>query len=93
MKKNTKKTDNVFDDLGFSSAEASNLKLRSQLMLAIKRYIKENKLTIAEAAKIMAVDQPRINKLLNGQIELFTIDKLVTMLEHAGIHVSLNLAA
>ncbi len=93
MKKNTKKTDNVFDDLGFSSAEASNLKLRSQLMLAIKRYIKENKLTQAEAAKIMAVDQPRINKLLNGQIELFTIDKLVTMLEHAGIHVSLNLAA
>jgi len=88
-----KKTSNVFDDLGFDVAEASNLKLRAQLMLAIKKHVKNNNLTQAQAAELMGVDQPRINKLLNGQIELFTIDKLVVMLEHAGVHVSLKLAA
>ena len=93
MKRITKKTDNVFEDLRFNLAEASSLKLRSQLMIAIKQYIKDNRLTQAQAAEIMGVDQPRINKLLHGQIELFTIDKLVTMLERAGVHVSLNLAA
>lgn len=93
MKKLNKDSNNVFDDLGFDSAEASSLKLRSQLMLAIKQYIKENKLTQAQAAEIMDVDQPRINKLLNGHIELFTIDRLVTMLERTGIRVSLKFAA
>lgn len=86
-------TDNVFRDLGFDSAEASNLKLRAQLMLAVKKYIRENNLTQEQAAEIMGIDQPRINKLLVGHIELFTIDKLVTMLERAKIHVTLNLAA
>ena len=82
-----KMTDNVFSDLGFDPAEAHNLKLRSQLMLAIKQYVKVNKLTQAQAAEIMGVDQPRINKVLSGHIELFTIDKLVTMLERAKILV------
>lgn len=86
-------THNVFSDLGFDSAEASSLKLRSELMLAIKKYIKTNQLTQVQAAKIMGVDQPRINKLLAGHIELFTIDKLVIMLKRAKIHVTLNIAA
>lgn len=93
MKKSSKKSENIFDELGFNSAEARSLKIRSELMIAIKKYIKENNLTQAQAAKVMGVDQPRINKLLSGQIELFTIDKLITMLERAGVHVSLNIAA
>ena len=85
--------DNLFSDLGFDAAEASKLKLQAQLMLAVKKYIKKNNLTQEQAAEIMGVDQPRINKLLSGHIELFTIDKLVVMLERAEIHVKLNLAA
>ena len=86
-------TDDVFRELGFDSAEASNLRLRAELMLAAKKYIKENNLTQKQAAEIMGVDQPRINKLLAGHIELFTLDKLVVMLERAKIHVKLKLAA
>jgi len=62
-------------------------------MIMVKQYIEKHSLTQTEAANIMGVDQPRINKLLQGNIELFTIDKLVQMLEHAGIHLILKKAA
>ena len=84
---------NIFDDLGFDTAEAANLRIRAELMLVIKNYIEKNKLTQLKAAKLMRVDQPRISKLLNGHIELFTIDVLVQMLERVGIHMTLKKAA
>lgn len=93
MNKKQKKSRDAFDDLGFDPAEANNLRIRAQLMIAIKKYIQENNLTQAEAAEQMGVDQPRVNKILKGQIELFTIDKLIIMLERVGIHASLDLAA
>ena len=82
----------AFDALGFSPAEASHLKIRADLMIAIKKYIEKNKLTQKKAAKQLGVDQPRINKLLNGHIELFTIDKLVKMLEKVDIRVDIHVS-
>ncbi len=88
-----KSNKNIFNELGFSAEEASSLKIRTELMIAVKKHISKNNLTQKQAAELMGVDQPRINKLLAGHVELFTIDKLVTMLERAGIHVSLKIAA
>ncbi len=79
---------NVFKDMGFSEREADNLKIRAELMIEIEKYIKENKLTQSEAAKHFKVDQPRLNKLLKGHIELFTIDKLVSLLSNVNIKVT-----
>ncbi len=79
----------IFDDLGFDEAEAENLKIRSALMRAIKKYIHDNKLTQATAAKLMDVYQPRISDLLGGKIDKFTIDMLVNMLSKAHMSVSL----
>lgn len=89
----TTSKDNIFEDLGFNKSEAENLKIRAELMIIIKRYIEKNKLTQKEAAKRMRVDQPRINKLLKGQIELFTIDSLIQMLAAVGIIMKLKKAA
>lgn len=93
MSKQNKIRNNVFEDLGFDPAEAANLKIRSDLMLEIRRYIEKNSLTQKKAAELMGVDQPRISKLLKGKIELFTIDILIQMLERAGIHIVLKRAA
>jgi predicted XRE-type DNA-binding protein len=87
------KKNNVFEDLGFDKAESANLKIRAELMLVIKKYIEKNKLTQLKAANLMGVDQPRISKLLHGQIELFTIDILIQMLERVGVHMVLKKAA
>ena len=73
MKKVTPKDKNIFDDLGFDKAEASNLKIRSELMMIIKNHITQEKLTQSKAAELMGVDQPRISKLFQGHIEHFTI--------------------
>ena len=84
---------NIFEELGFDKAEAANLKMRSELMIIVKQYIAENKLTQEEAASLMGVDQPRINKLLRGKINLFTIDALIKMLERVDIHMRLKRVA
>jgi predicted XRE-type DNA-binding protein len=80
---------NVFDDLGFDAAEASNLKIRAALMFAISQELKKQKLTQAKAAKLLGVAQPRISDLKRGKIQLFTIDMLVNMLAKLGKPVSL----
>ena len=93
MRKVTPADKNIFEDLGFDKAEAANLKIRSELMMIIKDHITQKKLTQSKAAKLMGVDQPRISKLLQGHIELFTIDVLIKMLERVGIHMQLKRAA
>ena len=78
---------NVFSDLGFPPDEAENLKLRSSLMIAIEKLIEERGLKQAQAARLFGVSQPRISDLRRGRIDAFTIDSLVNMLAHAGIHL------
>lgn len=80
---------NVFRDLGFTPQEAENLRLRSELMLQLTRVIKARRLTQARAAKLMGVTQPRISDLVRGKLNRFSVDTLVSMLGHAGVHVSL----
>lgn len=70
----------VFDDLGFTSAEANSLKIRAALMRAIEKEMVIRKLTQAKAAKVLGVTQPRISDLKRGKIQLFTIDALIIML-------------
>jgi len=80
---------NVFLDLGFSKAEAENLKLRSMLMMRIDDYFKASGMTQGEAAKALGLTQPRLNALLKGKIHLFSLDALVNIASRAGLSVRL----
>jgi len=80
---------NVFLDLGFSKAEAENLKLRSMLMMRIDDYFKASGMTQGEAAKALGLTQPRLNALLKGRIHLFSLDALVNIASRAGLSVRL----
>lgn len=88
--KMTRGSDNVFRDLGFSPEEAQNLLLRSNLMTRIERYVKTSGLKQKDAAARLGVTQPRLNDLLKGKIEKFSLDALVNMLGHAGMKVELS---
>jgi predicted XRE-type DNA-binding protein len=81
---------NVFQDLGFSPAEAENLKVRSALIVNVRNIIERRGLKQTEAAELFGVTQPRISDLVRGKVELFSIDGLVNMLAHAGLHVELS---
>jgi predicted XRE-type DNA-binding protein len=84
----TESSGNVFEDLELPDAE--NLKLRAQLMIEIEQYIEQHGLTQGEDAKRMHTTQPRINDIVQGRIEKYTIDRLVNMLAAVGHHISLS---
>ena len=80
---------NIFTDIGFPPGEAENLHMRAELMLQIRRASKA--LTQAEAARKFGVTQPRMNDLLRGKIEKFSLDALVNMLGRAGLRVAVQI--
>jgi predicted XRE-type DNA-binding protein len=80
-------SENVFEDLGFEAEEAANLKVRTDLMLDLRRYIQERGWTQAEAATFFGETQPRISNLLKGEVSRFSIDKLINLLARAGLEV------
>ena len=84
-------TGNVFEDLGFHTEEAENLKVRSSLMATIRGIIEEEGLTQARAAKLFGVTQPRISDVVRGKIELFSIDALVNMVAATGRRVDISI--
>ena len=82
-----KGSSNIFEDLGFEPQAATNLKIRADLMLDLRKFIQERNWTQVEAAAFFGETQPRISNLMNGDIERFGIDKLVQMLSCAGMNV------
>jgi predicted XRE-type DNA-binding protein len=82
-----KGSSNIFEDLGFDSQEAANLKIRADLMLDLRKFIRSKNWTQAEAAMFFGETQLRISNLMNGDIDRFAIDKLVQMLSQAGMDV------
>jgi predicted XRE-type DNA-binding protein len=87
----TEGSGSVFADLGFSPAEARNLRMRSQMMTALRKFIEKGGLTQAEAARRLKVSQPRISDLTRGKISRFSLDTLVNMLTDAGLEVDFRI--
>jgi predicted XRE-type DNA-binding protein len=83
-------SDNVFRDLGFPEAEAQNLLLRAELSLHIRKAIEKMGITQAEAAKLAAITQPRMNDLVKGRTEKFTLDALVNVAANLGYSVQVK---
>jgi predicted XRE-type DNA-binding protein len=83
---------NVFEALEDNPAMAQNLKIRSELMMALRQYIEEAGLDQKEAADVFGVHQPRISDLMRGKIDKFTIDRLVNMLARIGKTVKVKAA-
>ena len=84
---------NVWDALEDDQAERETLKIKSRLMMDIEQRIKTQGLTQIKAARLLGVSQPRISDLVNGKLDRFTIDMLITMLAKLGLHVELVLKA
>jgi predicted XRE-type DNA-binding protein len=91
MMRVTRGDENVFVDCGFPPAEAENLRIRAEMMMALSGYIQDRKISQTRAARIMGVSQPRISDLMRGKIGSFTLDTLVNMLTSAGLKVDLNI--
>ena len=84
---------NIFIDLGYSPDVAAILKMRADLMSALRKFIKTKKLTQANAAQILGVTQSRVSDLIRGKWERFSLEMLIILATRAGMHVTLKTAA
>ena len=82
---------NVWDALEDTPAQAANMTMRSDLLIALRQRIVTWKTTQAQAARRLQVTQPRLNDLLRGRISKFSLDALVELADRAGIHVRLRI--
>lgn len=68
------------------------MKLRAELMTQIRQYVESLNTTQQAAAKSLGLTQPRLNELLHGRLDRFSLDKLVNVLARAGKHVTLTVS-
>ena len=69
---------NVFKDLGLEDAD--RLFTRSEIMIRIVKILKERRLTQRQAGKILNLPQSKVSALMNGRLNLFSMDYLLKML-------------
>ncbi len=77
----------VWDAIEASPTEAANMKARAELMIAIRETVEDWRLTQAKAAKRLDLTQPRMNDLVRGRINKFSLDALMNLAARAGLAV------
>jgi predicted XRE-type DNA-binding protein len=81
----------IFDNLGISHSQASELRIRADLLDAILRVAERRKLTQRQLAVIPDDHQPNMSDLMNGKIAKFSIDKLVRYADRLGIETTVKM--
>ena len=70
--------------------EAFRMKLRRELAATVAERIRRKAMTQVRAAELLGITQPRLNALLNGRTEMFSLDALVDLAQRSGLSVSIK---
>ena len=81
----------AWDALEDTAAEAANMRARSELMIAVRRKVESWRVGQSEAARRLGVTQPRLNDLLRGRIDKFSLDALINLARPAGLAVRIKI--
>jgi len=79
--------DNVLEDLGFESAD--EMLAEALLSHQIYKILQRRKLSQRQAAQLLGIAQPDVNKLMNGKYTGFSIRRLSQILNHLGRDVEI----
>lgn len=79
--------------LDLEIAELESLRIRTELMLALRLYIQERHWTLDEAARAFRQSSPRMQNLINGEISRFSVEDLIQLLTKAGLTVQMSVQA
>ena len=82
---------NVFADLGFADAEERLLK--AKLATKIAQLIEKKAWTQAQTAERTGLDQPKVSRLLRGQLSGFSADRSFAVLNRLGHSVEVRISA
>jgi predicted XRE-type DNA-binding protein len=80
---------NVYADLGFADAEEKLAK--AELARKIAEILEKRRLTQAQAAALLGVDQPKVSALLCGRLQRFSLEKLMQFLLLLGEDVAITI--
>jgi predicted XRE-type DNA-binding protein len=86
-----KRYKSVWEALEDDPVERANLMARSDLMIALEQTIAGWKITQKKAASRLDITQPRLNDLLKGRINKFSLDALVNLATAAGLSVTVKI--
>ena len=78
---------NVFADLGFPDSDTHLLK--SELVTRIELIISQRGLKQVEAAKLLGLSQPDVSRLLRGQFQDYSVERLLRLLMALGRDVKI----
>jgi len=67
----------VLDDLGFSTSEALEIKVKAKIYHDLLQYIKERGFGQQELGTLLGIHQPDVSNLLNGRVSKFSVSKLI----------------
>ena len=87
----TESSGNIFEDLGFSHAEAEEELLKAQLGAEVFSILQSRHLTQTAAAKILGVKQPEISRLKKGKFSYYSVERLMRFLERLNCEVSIHI--
>ncbi len=79
---------NVFADLGLADAE--KLKIKTGLVIEIRKAMKARGLTQQEAAKIMGISQPKVSDMMRGHFTNLSERKLMDCLTRLGYDIEIK---
>ncbi len=82
----------VWDALTDTPEQAANMRWRAELALAIQGAVEGWGENCAGAAERLRVTQPHLTELLEGRLDLFTVDELATLAERVGLAVEMRIA-
>jgi predicted XRE-type DNA-binding protein len=80
----------VFDDLGFTRSEATALKVKADLLDAIRAEIERRNYTQRQLVSILDEHQPAVSNLLRGRIAQVSIEKLLRYSDRLGMRAKLE---
>ena len=83
----------VFDAIADTPAEAANMKARADLLSAVKAQVESWKLAQGVAAGRLGITRPRLNDLLQGKLDKFSLDALVNLAAASGLILEMKFAA
>ena len=79
---------NVFADLGLADAE--KLKIKTGLVVEIRKAMRSRGLTQQEAAKLMGITQPKVSDMMRGDFSNLSERKLMDCLTRLGYDIEIK---
>lgn len=80
---------NVFKDIGHPNPDEALAK--AKLAIHLGKIVEKRGWTQEEAATLMRIDQPKVSKILRGQLREFSVERLLGFLRLVGCDVEIVL--